>query len=57
MKYTIFPIEYPSLWSLYKKSIALFWTTDEIDFADDYKEFQKLNKGEKHFIKSILCFF
>lgn len=57
MKYTIFPIEYPSLWRLYKKSLSLFWTTDEIDFAGDYEEFNKLNKGEKHFIKSILAFF
>jgi len=55
--YTIFPIKYHDLWSLYKKSLAVFWTTDEIDFKKDYHEFNNLTSNEQKFIKYILCFF
>lgn len=56
-KYTTFPIEYPDLWSLYKKAIASFWTVEEIDFSKDLEDWNKLNDDERHFIKMILAFF
>ena len=37
--------------------MACFWTTDEIDFSKDRDAYDKLNKEEQHFIKSILAFF
>lgn len=37
--------------------MAAFWTADEIDLAQDLKDWEKLNEGEKHFIKHVLAFF
>jgi ribonucleotide reductase beta subunit family protein with ferritin-like domain len=56
-RFTTFPIEYPTLWNLYKKATASFWTVDEIDFTKDFQDFQKLSSNEQHFIKTILAFF
>ena len=54
---TIYPIKNNTIWNLYKKQQAAFWTTEEIDFSKDYEDFQKLNKNEQYFIKMILAFF
>ena len=36
---------------MYKKGLASFWTAEEIDLDVDLKDWEKLNKDEKHFIK------
>ena len=56
-RHTFFPIQYPDLYALYKKQLACFWTTDEIDFSKDRDAFLNLNENEQHFIKHILAFF
>jgi len=56
-RFTIFPIEYPDIWNLYKKSISTFWTTEEIDFTKDQEDYKNLTENEKFFIKNILAFF
>lgn len=42
---------------MYKKQKASFWTAEEIDLGQDLKDWEKLNDGEKHFIKHVLAFF
>lgn len=42
---------------MYKKHLASFWTADEIDLYQDFKDWQKLTPNEKHFIKYVLAFF
>jgi ribonucleotide reductase beta subunit family protein with ferritin-like domain len=42
---------------MYKKHLASFWTADEIDLYQDFKDWQKLTPNEKHFIKNVLAFF
>ena len=42
---------------MYKKSVASFWTPEEIDLDQDLHDWEKLNKDEQHFIKYILAFF
>jgi ribonucleoside-diphosphate reductase subunit M2 len=54
---TIFPIKYSDLWDAYERSVASFWTTKEIDFSKDEKDWEKLTDNEKYFIKHILAFF
>ena len=49
----IFPIKYNSLWQLYKKSVASFWTAEEIDFSADKEDWSNLTKDEKYFIESV----
>lgn len=56
-KYTAFPIEYPSVWKMYKEQFACLWRAEEIDFSKDYDDFQNLTHDEQHFIEMILAFF
>jgi ribonucleotide reductase beta subunit family protein with ferritin-like domain len=56
-RFTTFPIRYPQLWDLYKKAVGSFWTTEEIDLANDLKDWERLNADEQHFIKTVLAFF
>jgi ribonucleotide reductase beta subunit family protein with ferritin-like domain len=42
---------------MYKQSVAVFWTPDEIDFSKDIADWNKLTEPEKHFIGRILAFF
>ena len=41
--YTLFPIHNPQIWDMYKKSVASFWTPEEIDFSKDIKKRALLN--------------
>ena len=56
-KYVLFPIEYPKIYDMYKKQEKAFWTAEEIDFAADIPDFEKLKDNEKEFIENILAFF
>ena len=54
---TVYPIKYEKIWEMYKYQQAAFWTAEEIDFSNDYNDFEKLSNNEKHFIKMVLAFF
>jgi ribonucleoside-diphosphate reductase subunit M2 len=59
MSFTLFPIK-PSeqhLYKMYKQSVAVFWTPEEIDFSKDHADWAKLTADEKHFVTHILAFF
>jgi len=53
----LFPIKHDRIWTMYKKHVASFWVAEEIDLANDFKDWQKLNANEQHFIKHIISFF
>lgn len=57
--YTLFPIKSSEqqLFRMYKQSVAVFWTPEEIDFSKDIADWEKLTSEEKHFIGRILAFF
>ena len=42
---------------MYKLHAAAFWTAEEIDLAEDAKDWKKLNANEQHFLKHVLAFF
>jgi len=42
---------------MYKLHAASFWTAEEIDLAEDAKDWKKLNDNERHFLKHVLAFF
>ena len=42
---------------MYKQSVAVFWTPEEIDFSRDAEDWAKLTDNEKHFVKHVLAFF
>jgi len=56
-RWVLFPIQYPALFEMYKKHEASFWTAEEIDLAQDSKDWDTLTEGEQHFIKHVLAFF
>jgi ribonucleoside-diphosphate reductase beta chain len=57
-RFTLFPIRYNDIWELYTKSLASFWTVEEIDFSADIDHWKnKLNDDERYFIKNVLAFF
>lgn len=42
---------------MYKKAEASFWTAEEIDLADDTKDWEGLTDNERHFVSHVLAFF
>lgn len=57
-RFSLFPIQHPELWNLYKQHVASFWTAEEIDLSADLSDWhQKLTEQERHFISMVLAFF
>jgi ribonucleoside-diphosphate reductase beta chain len=56
-RFVLFPIKYPKIWEMYKRSEQSFWTAEEIDLQADQKDWENLKDGERHFIKHVLAFF
>lgn len=56
-RFVLFPIKFPDVWQKYKSAEASFWTMEEIDLAQDVKDWETLNNDERHFIKHVLAFF
>jgi ribonucleoside-diphosphate reductase subunit M2 len=56
-RWVMFPLQYPEIWEMYKKHEASFWTAEEIDLAQDMRDWDGLSKDEQHFIKHVLAFF
>lgn len=45
------------IWRYYKKALASFWTTEEVDLARDMDDWDNLKADEQFFIKHVLAFF
>ena len=56
-RFVLFPLEHHDIWGYYKKAQQVFWTAEEIDLQQDLTDWEKLNEGEKHFVKHVLAFF
>jgi len=57
-RFTVFPIRFPDLWTLYKKAQMSNWTAEEIDLSKDLDDWNtKMMEPERNFIKMILAFF
>jgi len=56
-RFVMFPIKYPDIWAMYKKQMDCFWRAEEINFAQDLADWEKLSQEEKHFISMVLAFF
>src|SRR5689334_25366835 len=56
-RFTLFPILHKPIFHMYKKQEASFWTVEEVDLAQDQKDWDKLNSNEQHFLKHVLAFF
>ena len=56
-RFVIFPIANQKVWEMYKKAEGSFWTAEELDLSRDRKDWDGLNKDERHFISHVLAFF
>ena len=56
-RFTLFPLTHPEIYLFYKRSLASFWTVDEIDLSKDGEDFRGLTPGERGFILNVLAFF
>jgi ribonucleoside-diphosphate reductase subunit M2 len=56
-RYVMFPIQHQDVWAMYKKQMDCFWRAEEINFAQDLGDWEKLSADEKHFISMVLAFF
>jgi len=56
-RFTVFPIRFPDLWTLYKKAQMSTWTAEEVDLSRDMDDWNALTDPERHFIKMVLAFF
>lgn len=56
-KYVMFPIKYPDVYEMYKKLLSAFWVADEINFALDLADYEKLSADEKYFLNHQIGFF
>lgn len=54
-RFVLFPIKFNSIWSMYKKAVASFWTVEEISFSD-IDDWNKLTKNEQSFLENTLAF-
>ncbi|KAJ8459772.1 hypothetical protein OPV22_032698 [Ensete ventricosum] len=56
--FCMFPITYPSIWEFYKKSVASFWTVEEVDLSLDLCHWQhRLTPDELRIVSHVLAFF
>ena len=56
-RFVLFPIEHEDIWQAYKQQMACFWTAEELDLADDMKDWEALTDNERFFLKQVLAFF
>lgn len=56
-RYSAFPIQHLDIYSLYKKQVACFWTSEEITLRDDIDAYEQLSDNEQHFLSHVLGFF
>lgn len=58
-RYVLFPIQDQEIWAMYKKSVASFWTAEEVDLAVDVKQWDSelLSDNDRRFISHVLAFF
>ena len=56
-RFSMYPIQYPDIYEMYKKARASYWQPEEISLAKDASDWDSLSADEKHFVSHILAFF
>jgi ribonucleotide reductase beta subunit family protein with ferritin-like domain len=56
-RYVMFPVKHNDVWDMYKRAIDSFWIVNEVNLAQDLKDWNGLNEDERNFIKMVLAFF
>ena len=56
-RFTLFPLQYPQIWEMYKKAVASFWAAEEIDLSRDKEDFDSLDPETQRWIELVLAQF
>eukprot|EP00798_Chlamydomonas_sp_ICE-L_P016760 gene16760-23033_t len=56
-RFSMFPIKYEGMWTMYKQAVASFWTVEEVDLSNDMRDWERLSGDEQSFLKHVLAFF
>ena len=57
-RYTVYPIQYNSIWKNYKGQEKINWVVEEVDLSKDLEHWDKdLSSNDKIFIMHVLAFF
>ena len=56
-RYVMFPVKYNDVWDMYQRAVDSFWIVNEVNLAQDLKDWIGLNEDERNFIKMVLAFF
>ena len=57
-RYTVYPIQYPTVWENYKSQLKINWVVEEVDLSKDIVHWEKnLSPNDKIFIMHVLAFF
>jgi len=56
-RFNIFPIKHGDIWKAYKQHTKTHWVAEEIDIVGDKPVWNKMQQGERQFIKMVLAFF
>jgi ribonucleoside-diphosphate reductase beta chain len=56
-RYSLFPIRDQASWEAYKRQEAALWSSNEINFEEDRKDYDSLSPGLKQMVDVILSFF
>lgn len=57
-RYTVYPIEYKSVWNNYKDQLKINWVVEEVDLSKDVAHWEELlSDDDRTFIMHVLAFF
>jgi ribonucleoside-diphosphate reductase subunit M2 len=57
-KYTVYPVQYQTIWNIYKKQLQVNWVVEEVDLSKDVADWEKmLSSDDKIFLMHVLAFF
>jgi len=57
-RYTVYPVQYKSIWDNYKTQQKLNWVVEEVDLSRDIEHWEnKLSSADRTFLLHVLAFF
>lgn len=57
-RYTVYPVQYHSIWNNYKDQLRINWVVGEVDLSKDIDHWEtKLSDNDRTFISYVLAFF
>lgn len=54
---TLRPMAYPQFFEMYRAAIKNTWTVEEVDFATDVADLDKMSPAERHLVQRLVAFF